>query len=427
MSIAKGIGMDVQRPNFKRKRIVRRILFSVLVIGLATGITYALLRLEPAAPTVDLRSVLIGTVKRGLFLREVRGIGTLTPDEEVWITASIDGLIKSIPVKPGKQVTTHTLLMEMQNPSLEMDSLETRWNLKSAEVELAALEVESKNNLLAMQADLAELEDSYKVTQLENNGNQELAEKGFLPAVRMDLTKLKLDSISRKIKVKQESLARTRESEEGRLAVAKGKVTQAQAMVDYKQAQMKLLQVRAGMNGVLVEISKEIGVGKRVAMGGVLAKVIDPTRLKAELKISEQQARELVLGLPVRLEVLSQTVNGKVARINPAVVEGNVVVDVTLEDTLPQGARPDLSLTGVIEIERVNDVVYVDRPVSATPNASSQLFKVIEAEQIAVRAPVEYGRSSAMTIEVLRGLEPGDQVIISDMSRWENEDKLCLE
>lgn len=419
--------MDVQRPNAKRKRVLRRILFSVAALGAVAGITVALQRLEPAAPSVDRRSVLTGTVKRGLFLREVRGSGTLTPDEEVWITASIDGLIKSIPVKPGKQVAAGTILMEMQNPSLEMDLLEARWNMKSAQVELAALEVESKNNLLNMQADLAGLEDSYKVTQLENSGNKELAEKGFLPAVKMDLTKLKLDSISRNIAVKKESLARIRESEEGRLAVGRGKVAQAQAMVDYKQSQTELLRVRAGMSGVLVELSKEIGVGKRVAMGGVLAKVIDPTRLKAELKISEQQARELVLGLPVRLEVLSQAVTGKVTRINPAVVEGNVAVDVALEGTLPQGARPDLSLTGVIEIERVNDVTFVDRPVFAASNASSQLFKVIEAEGLAVRAPVEFGRSSAMTIEVLRGLAPGDQVIISDMSRWENVDKLRLE
>jgi HlyD family secretion protein len=438
MRLALESGMDIERPHVQRRRWVRRLLWLFLVAAVGGGVTLALRHLEPAAPTVDRQSILVGTVQRGVFLRSVQGIGTLAPESEIWVTAGIDGRIQSMPLKPGVQVHPDTILLEMNNPSLELELLQAREALKTAQADLLSRQTEYEDQVLTLKSDISELEDDYKTTQLETSGNEEMSRRGFLPPVKIDLTKLQMAAIRRKIEFKKQSLARYEATKEDRLAAPRGQIEQAQATINYKIAQAKLLKVRAGVEGVLMEFASSdssgigsgkgsVGIGKQVSAGTVLAKVVDPRRLRAELKISEQQARDLVVGLPAHLEVLSQTVEGKVTRLDPAVVDGNVAVDVDLQGALPQGSRPDLSITGVIEIERVADAVFVDRPVSATANAEGSLFKLNEAAGTLVRVPVAFGRSSAVTIEVTKGLAPGDKAVVSDMSRWDNVDKLKLE
>ena len=380
-------------------------------------------RIEPAAPTIDQQSILIATVKRDLFLRSVRGSGTLVPEEETWITTSIEGQISALQLKPGMPVHPDTILIELNNPSLELEILQARGALQSAKVDLQSRQTEAEDKILELKSEIAELEDEDKVIQLQSSGDEEMNRKGYIPGVKIDLTKLQLASTQRKIGVRRETLARYETTREDRLVVVRNQIEQAQALLDYKLSQMERLHVRAGIEGVLMEFSEAVGIGKRVVIGSVLAKVVDPTRLKAQLRITEQQARDLAIGLPADLDVLNQTITGKVTRLNPGVIDGAVAIDVSLLQAPPQGARPALSITGRIELERVPDTLFVDRPVSAVANASGSLFKVID-ESTAVRVPVTFGRISATTIEVVQGLVPGDKVIVSDMSRWDNVNKL---
>lgn len=420
-------GMDIERPHARRRRWTKRILFLSAISFILTGATIGVSRLKPALPLVDRQSILMGTVQRGIFLREVRGAGTLAPEEEVWVTAGIEGRIRRLPLKPGVQVHPDTILIEMVNPSLDLELLQGREALKAAQADLLSRETEYEDQVLTLKSDIAELNDEYKTTKLESSGNEEMCRRGYLPGVKLDLTKLKLEAIERKIKYKKQTLARYESTRGERLAAAHGQVEQARATIRYKLEQAERLKVRAGVEGVLMEFSAEaVGLGKQVTAGTVLAKVVDPSRLKAQLKISEHQARDLAIGLPAHIEVMNQMVEGKVIRINPGVVEGSVTVDVALNGNAPQGARPDLSISGTIEIERVPDAVFVERPVSASGHAAGQLFKIMDREGIALRVPVVYGRMSAMTVEVVKGLNPGDQVIVSEISQWDHEDKLRI-
>jgi multidrug resistance efflux pump len=416
--------MDVVRPHARRRRLLRIALPLVLIGVVLGGMTWGVGLLEAAAPTIDRQTILTGKVERGIFLRQVQGYGSLVPDEVIWVTGSIDGQVQAIKGQPGMAVHQDTVLFELQNPTLDLDLTQARWDLKSAQVEAQAREMQMHDEIESMQTEIADLEDQFSIAKMESSGNEELMEKGFLPPIQLELAKLRMESLRRKTELRRERLKRQQASLADRLSVGRGQIDQAQALVDQKLEQLNLLKVKAGVEGVLMEIGESVGLGKRVGAGTVLAKVVDPTRLKAELKISEQQARDLTIGLPVSVEVLGRTLQGRLTRIDPAVVGGHVAIDVAVEGTMPQGSRPDLSITGTIDLERAENAVYAIRPVSARANAPGTIFKINPGGDSAVRVPVRYGRSSAVTIEILEGLEPGDEVVVSDMSRWDDVDVL---
>ena len=417
--------MDIQRPHVASRRWMKKILITLFLAIVISGIIFGLNKLEPALPSIDSQSILTGTVTQDTFIRSIRGSGLLVPEEVTWISSSMEGQIRSLQLKPGMPVRSDTILVELSNSSLDLDILQARGALQAAKVDLLSRQTETDDKIRQLKSEIDELEDDCKVIQLQSNGDEEMSQKGFIPGIKMDLTKLKLASTRRKIMVRRETMERFEATREDRLAVVKNQIEQTQAMLDYKLNQMELLHVRAGVDGILMEYQESVGIGKRVTVGTVLAKVVDPSRLKAQLRIPEQQARDLAIGLPAMLDIMNKTVAGKVIRLNPGVVDGSVTVDIGLEQSPPQGSRPELSLTGTIELERVPDTLFVDRPVVAIENASGTLFKLID-DRTAVRVPVTYGRVSSTTVEIVKGLNRGDRVIISDMSRWDNVNKITI-
>jgi HlyD family secretion protein len=419
--------MDKARHIPRYRKALRKGRLPTILLLVAGAVTLLVSHLEPAAPSVDRRSVLLGEVKRGAMVREVRGAGVLTPEQEIWVTAETNGVVKRILAKPGMELETDTVLLELTNTTMELEILQADWDVRSSELELKSLKTDFEENIQKMRASISGLEDDHKQTELETAGNKEMCEKGYLPAVKMDLTQMQLESISRRIELEKKCLERYEASATDRFAIAEGKIKQVRALRDLKKSRADRLKVRAGVHGVLEQMSEVVGVGKSVGEGTILAKVVDPRNLRAALKVSEMQAREVRIGLPAKVEILSVDVPGRVVRIDPSVVNGSVTVDVELTQNLPQGARPDLSVNGVVEIERLADVVYVERPVYASEENASRVFKVVENGRTALRVPVQFGRSSVVTMEIRKGLEPGDRIILSDMSQWESVDKVRLD
>lgn len=399
---------------------------ALVSLGIIAGITYYLSGLEAAAPTVDRRSLLMGTVERGEMLREARGVGTLVPEQETWITAVVNGRVKAKLVEAGIEVHEDTELLELSSPDLDLAALNAKWQFKSSEAQLAALKVSFESQVLAMESTVADLESNHTVASLRVDANEQLVVYGLLSDLDMKLSRAELEAAAKRLEAEGKRLAKYRESRAAELAVQEAQVEQARALHELRLSELDSLRVRAGVEGVLELFTEAVGVGKQVAAGTVLAKVSNPEELKAELRIPESQARDAQIGLPVELEILNQKLPGRVNRIDPAVVEGSVVVDVEILVPLPRGARPDLSVIGTIEIERLEDVLHVDRPVFASEDGATTLFKLVEGGTYAVRMPVRFGRSSVNLIEVLEGLEVGDEVILSDMNRWDHVERIRI-
>lgn len=416
--------MDIPREHVARRRKIRRAVLGVAALVVLTAITLRLSQLERAAPSVERASVWLDEVKRGQMLRQVRGTGTLVPEVIRWIPAASAGRVERVLILPGATVEADSVLVELSNPQLELDAVNAEWGVKSAEAQLEALGVTLRNELLALQASAARAEAGFREAELQAEVDQELFDSGLISERSLKLSQGRVKMLAQLNEIEQQRLQTWDGSQEARLAAQRAAVEQTRALYRLKRAQVADLKVRAGTVGVLEQLLVE--VGHQVTPGTPLAKVTDVRSLKAVVRIRETQARDVQPGQVAQIDTRNVVIPGRVVRIDPAVHEGTVAVDVHLEGELPRGARPDLTVVGTIELERLDDVVYVGRPVLVQAQSTVGLFKLLPDGQTAVRVRVKFGRSSVNTMEILEGLEVGDEVIISDMTRWDEFDRIRL-
>jgi HlyD family secretion protein len=399
-------------------------MYGVAGIILVPLITWGLSTLKPAAPTVEKATVWPDTVKRGPMLIQVRGLGTLVPEEILWIPATTDGRVVRRFVLPGSPVTADTVVLELTNPELEQLALDAEWQLRAAQAQLNSLKAQLESQLLDQKAAAATVQSEYQQAKLNAEKDEELAKLGLGASLNVKLSKAKAEALTTRNSIEQQRLQVSSDSVKAQLDAQKARVEQLRALYELKRTQLDSLRVRAGAEGVLQELPVE--VGQRVAAGTILAKVVQPTRLKAQLKIPETQAKDVQIGQVASIDTRNGIIPGSVMRVDPAVQNGTVTVDVKLEGALPKGARPDLSVDGTIEIERLRDVLYVGRPAFGQPNSTVGIFKLEAGGKEATRVQVKLGRSSVNTIEILSGLQVGDQVILSDMSAWDAFNRIRL-
>ena len=416
--------MDVPRPDLVVKKRKRRIItISAVALGLVLA-TVALSRLKPAVPSVDRSTVWIDTVKRGPMVRQVRGLGTLVPEEIRWLPANTEGRVEKILVRPGAQVEPDTEILEMSSPELEQAAHDAELQAKAAEAELTTLRANLQRELLDQEATTAKVRSDYEQAKMERQTNDQLAKNGLVADLVYKTSKVKEAELANRNEIEEKRLNFSRDSIEPQLASKQAAVDQAKQLAKLKLDQVEALHVRAGMSGVLQQLPVEIG--QRVKVADNLARVADLTKLKAQIKIAETQAKDIQINQTAVIDTRNGTVNGHVVRVDPAVEQGTVTVEVAIDGELPKGARPDLSVDGTIELERLNDVVYVGRPAFGQENNTVGIFKLVSGTSEAVRTPVKVGKSSVNTIEILSGLQPGDQVILSDTSAWDARERIRL-
>jgi HlyD family secretion protein len=419
--------MDIPRKVSKRRRLIRRSLYVLTGLLLIALVSMGLSRLEPAAPSVDRRTLWIEQVKRGSMLRQVRGVGTLVSEDVLVVPATVAGRVVRILVEPGTIVDANTVILELSNPELELEWLDAQSRLNSAKAQLDARKTQLQDQLLGMEADQARMQADIREAKLRLEVDQKQYKDDLISELDLSLSQARYEELEKLSEISKRRLAMFRDQTcPAQLAEMEAAVHQAESLYNLRNNQYESLHVRAGTSGVLASVRDKIELGQSVSAGTILARITNPKKLKAQLKVPEVQARDVIIGLSAEVDTYNGTVTGKVSRIDPTVMEGNVMVDVTLNGELPEGARPDLSVVGVIEIERLNDIIYVGRPVFASSEATVELFKLIEDGRYAVRTRVQLGRSSVSTIEVVEGLMPGDEIILSDMSQWDEHDKVRL-
>ena len=416
--------MDIARPSRKKELQRRRVLYIAAgVIGLI-AIAFGINSLEPAPPNVERSSVWIESVKRGEFLRSVHGPGTLVPEEIRHIAAETNGLVEQVLVDAGAEVTADTVILRLSNPEVERSAQDAKLALLGAEAELADLKVRLESQLLDQKANLARVKADYESGLLEVEANRELATNGLIPNITLKQSELASEQLTVRHEIELERLDKTAESMKAQLEVKKATVSQQRALFELRQAQLDSLQVRATINGVLQMVAVE--AGQRVVPGSDLARVARPDRLKAEIRINETQAKDVLIGQLAHIDTRNGIAEGRVKRIDPAVQQGSVIVDVEIVGALPDGARPDLSVDGTIELERLEDVLYTGRPAYGQPNSTISLFKLEAGGEYATMVPVTLGRSSVGTIEIVSGLNEGDQVILSDNKQFDEANRIRL-
>jgi HlyD family secretion protein len=387
--------------------------------------TLGLSRLKPAAPSVERSTVWTGTVKRGLMVRQVRGLGTLVPEEIRWIPALTEARVERIVVFPGTTVAADTVILELSNPELELQAREAESELRAAEAEYTELRVRLESQRLDQEATAARVQAEYQQAKMRYTADEQLAKEGLIAAVNLQISQVAAEELAKRDQLEQQRLAIAGESVDAQLAAHRARVEQSRALARLRRSQVEALNLRAGIEGVLQQVPVE--VGQRVTPGTNLARVARPDRLKAEVRIAETQAKDVQLGQSVSVDTRNGVIPGKVARIDPAVENGTVTVDVALEGPLPKGARPDLTVDGTIELERLEDVLYVGRPAQGQGDSVVGLFRLVPGTDEAVRTRVALGRASVSTIEVLEGLAEGDEVILSDTSSWDAHDRIRLD
>ena len=418
--------MDIVRPDLKRKRRQRTVAFSALGVVLLAVATFAVLRLKPALPTVE-GPLFTDTVRRGTLLRQVRGPGTLVPREDRirLIPAQTEATVVRIRVLPGAQVHPDTVVMDLVDPSTQQQLMDARLQLQAAKADLQNTRAKAESDLMTQRAAAATVTQDHKQAQLQAKTDKSLLELGVISGLKYNESSGKADELGIRNDIEGKRLQLNQQTIKTQVAVQQAKVEQAAALLALKQKQGEALSVRAGIDGVLVDLPHQ--VGEHVTIGTTLAKVVQPDQLKASLKIAETQARDIQLNQPASIDTHNGVIAGRVTRIDPAVQNGTVTVDVALEGALPQGARPDLSVDGTIDLDRLNDVLYVGRPAQGNENSTLSLFRLAPDGKSAQRVPVEVGRASVNSIQVLRGLQVGDTVILSDMSKWDSSDHVRVE
>jgi len=419
--------MDIARPNVARQKRRRQVIYIAVGIVLLALVTMGLSKLKPAAPTVERSTVWVDTVKRGSVLRQVRGLGTLVPIEGSiqFLPAITEGRVDKILELPGAQVKPDTILLEMSNPQLQQEALDAEWKLKAAEADYKNFQVTLASQVLAQKSLSAQVQSEYSQAKMQSDIDTELAKLGVISQLAMKVSNQKADELAIRSDIEKQRLVNSSEVLQAQMQAKQAEVEEFRALEKLKESQLDHLRVRAGIEGVLQE--QTLKIGQWVTPGTTLAKVVQPQRLKAELKIAETQAKDIQLGQPASVDTHNGVIPGHVVRIDPSVVNGTVTVDVTLDSKLPQGARPDLSVDGTIDLEKMENVLYVGRPAFGQEQSTVGMFRLEPDGNNATRTQVKLGRSSVNTVEILQGLREGDQVILSDMSRWDNFDRIRLE
>ena len=416
--------MDIARPSNAKKKRIRNAIYAGVGLLAVVLVSVGLSRLKPAAPTVERAVVWPDTVKRGPMVRSVRGLGTLTPEDIRWIPATTQGRVEKIILRPGTAVKANDVILELTNPTLEQQLRDAELKLQAAEAALANTKVSVNNDLLQSRAAAAQVEAEYNKAKTQFQMNQQLAKDQLVSALVLEQSRVDTEQLAVRNQIAKDQLASKTESMRAQLAVQQSAVDQARALLALTRQQRDELKVRAGLDGMLQLVPVE--VGQQVAPGTNLARVANPSRLKAEIKIAETQAKDIQLGQKAEVDTRNGVVEGRVARIDPSVQNGTRTVDVTLTGELPKGAVPDLSVDGTIELEHLNDVIYMGRPAFGQDQSTVGLFKIQADGVTAERVQVKLGKSSVNTIEVLAGLKVGDQVILSDMSAYDAYDRIRL-
>jgi HlyD family secretion protein len=417
--------MDIARPSNARKKRIRQALYAGVGLLAVVLVSVGLSRLKPAAPTVERAVVWPDTVKRGPMVRQVRGLGTLTPEDIRWIPATTQGRVEKIILRPGTRVKSNDVILELTNPQLEQQLMDSTLKLQAAEAGLANTKVQLNNDLLQQRATSANIEADFNKAKMQAQMNEALAKDQLVSDLVLKQSQVDAQSLGVRNEISKDQLASKADSMRAQIAVQQSLVDQARALLQLTQQQRDELKVRAGLDGMLQLVPVE--VGQQVAPGTNLARVANPMRLKAEIKIAETQAKDIQLGQKAEVDTRNGIVEGRVARIDPSVQNGTRTVDVTLTGDLPKGAVPDLSVDGTIELERLNDVLFMGRPAFGQDQSVVGLFKIAgDNTGNAERVQVKLGRSSVNTIEVLSGLKVGDQVILSDMSAYDAYDRIRL-
>lgn len=422
--------MDIQRKDAGKKRLIRRIAIGVVLVAALAGITVAVLRLKPAAPSVDLSVVWRDAVKRGPMTREVRGLGTLVPIDTMLIPATTEGRVQRILIYPGTPVKASSVVMILTSQELETDLLNSEYAMKAAEADYLNLKVTLEKLNLDMQSTVAQVDADYNTAKLQGDRDAALAKEGLFSEVDAKISAVRAVQLGSRLQLEQKRISINSSAEEAQLAAAKVKVDQLRGQFNLKKSQVDQLNVRAGFDGVLQQLPTPVEVGQKVAAGTPLGKVAQASKLKAELKIAETQVKDVVIGQHASIDTRNGLIEGRVSRIDPSILNGTVTVDVALimgKDAPPPGVlRPDLSVDGTIELERLNDVVFVGRPVFGQQDSTVQLFKLEADGKYANKVKVVLGKSSVNTIEIKDGLKVGDQVILSDMSAYDSYDRIKL-
>jgi HlyD family secretion protein len=418
--------MDIARPDIKAKKNRRRVVTIAVAIVVLAAVTFAVMRLKPAAPTVERSVVWTDTVKRGNLIRQVRGNGTLVPREDAirQIPAQTDATVTRILVLPGTNVKAETILVELNDPLLTQQAMDASLGLKEAEADLKNTAVQLQSTLSTQRATAATTNADYQTAKRQASTDEALYKLGVVSGITAQASSSKADGLTTQNQMQQNVVSINEKALETQMSVQQAKVDQARAMYQLKQQQLDALRVKAGISGVLTDLP--LAVGQHVTPGTMLAKVVVKNQLKAALNIPETQARDIQTGQPAAVDTHNGIIDGTVQRIDPGVHNGTVTVDVALNGFV-EGERPDLSVDGQIDLQRLSNVLYVGRPAFGNEDSTISLFKLSPDGKTATRVPVKVGRASVNAIQVLSGLNEGDTVILSDMSRWDQVDRIRLE
>ena len=412
------------KKSFRRGRRTRIVVLAALGLIAISVITFGVSRLKPAAPSLERATALIETVKRGPMLRDVHGTGTLVAEDIRVIAASTAGRVERVLVHPGTPVNPKTILVELSNPELQQSAVDTEYQLRAAEAEQKNLKVRLESDRMTQEAAAATVRSEYQQAKLQLDDDQELAKQGVLPALSLNLSRVRTEDLANRYQIEQKRLEVRKRSEEAQLAAQQARNSQLQALLKLKQEQVQNLRVAAGTSGVLQQMTAE--EGQQVVPGTNLARVVEPQHLKAELKIAETQVKDIQIGQKAQIDTRNGIIPGHVSRMDPAAQQGTFTVDVALEGALPPGAAPDLTVDGTVELERLDDVIYISRPAFGQAQSTIKMFKLDDDGKTATRVQVKLGRSSVSAVEILEGLQPGDRVIISDTSSMDAFDHIRL-
>ena len=416
--------MDIARPSQARKKKIRRILIGSGTLVAVLLITAGLSRLRPAAPSVDSATLVIDTVKRGEMVHNVRGLGTLVPEEVRWIPAISEGRVERLVVLAGTPVKADTVILELSNPELELQALDAESQLRAAEAALTELKVRLESQHLDQEASAARVKADFHQAKLRADADGELSKNGLIADINLKVSQVTAEELGNRNRIEQKRLEISDEAIRAQMAVQQAQVEQRRALARLRRRQFQDLKVRAGLDGVLQQLPVE--VGQRVTPGTPLAKVAQPEKLKAVVKVAETQAKDILPLQKATVDTRNGVIDGHVSRVDPAAQQGTVTVDIALDGALPKGARPELSVDGTIELERLEDVLYVGRPAQGQAESMVGLFRLEESGKEATRVTVKLGRASVNTVQVLSGLEVGQRVVVSDTSAWDAFDRIRL-
>jgi len=418
------MGMDVPRQGAKKKKQIKKVLYGALLIAIIGTVTFGVSRLRPALPTVEKNTLYQGTVTRGTMLRQVRGLGTLVPEEIRFVPALNAGRVEKRYLQQGAQVKADTVLVDLSNPELEQAMADAESQFRAAGANLNTLKAQVGKQIIDQKSTLFQVRSDYKKAKMQYEVNADLGKKGLKSDLEVKLSEIAASDLENRVKIEEQRLTATEEEVKARTAAEDERVRQLKEAVELKRKQVNSLKVRAGIDGVLQLLQVE--VGQQVTIGQNIARVADPRRLKAELKIAETQAKDILPGQPVQVDTRNGIIAGSVSRIDPTAQNGTVTVDVSLQGELPKGARSDMSVDGTIQLEKLDNILWVNRPVHGQDNATIGLFKLTPDGTAASRVQVRLGRSSVSSIEILDGLKEGDIVILSDTSQWDNAPEIRL-